>query len=140
MRRTRHASWLSLADYTVRLSLFSAAAIKDLDTRLLAASLLSEAFAALRLLRRLQVESLPSAPAAAHAPGRTPPQVGSSATECEWQLDSSLRPDLACQRAQQAALTAALRMRMGGQQRQAEAAAAELPTLITCRLLLHREC
>ena len=43
--------------WLVRLGLFSAAAIKDLATCLLAASLLSEAFAALRLLRRLQVHA-----------------------------------------------------------------------------------
>lgn len=51
--------WLSLGDYTVLLALFSAAAIKGLDTRLLAASLLAEALPALRLLQRLKARCLP---------------------------------------------------------------------------------
>ena len=53
LHRTSGASWRSLGEYTVLLGLFSAAAIKGLDMRLLALSLLGEGHSVLRLLRRV---------------------------------------------------------------------------------------
>ena len=51
----RASDWSSLGDYTVLLCLFSAAAVKGMDTRLLALSLLGEAHSTLCLLGILQV-------------------------------------------------------------------------------------